>query len=162
MYLVKVVFFSIFNYFYYILFGIYLQENFKNEKRYRFFFQVHMHNFKIFVNITNMDLKEFLKNLTKYNKNYNFTIINNKSDVPPIINEIEPDISTNINENLDFLKSKYNTLISPDVKIREFNMFALNKKYDCFIIYIDGLVDSISINNFVLEPLMSEKHRFQP
>ena len=39
-----------------------------------------MHNFKIFVNITNMDLKEFLKNLTKYNKNYNFTIINNKSD----------------------------------------------------------------------------------
>ena len=119
-----------------------------------------MHNFKIFVNITNMDLKEFLKNLTKYNKNYNFTIINNKSDVPPTTNEIEPDISTNINENLAFLKSKYNTLISPDVKIREFNMFALNKKYQCFIIYIDGLVDSISINNFVLEPLMSEKHRY--
>lgn len=124
------------------------------------FFQVHMHNLKIFVNITNMDLKDFLKNLTKYNKNYNFTIINNKSDVPPTTNEIEPDISTNINENLDFLKSKYNTLISPDVKIREFNMFALNKKYKCFIIYIDGLVDSISINNFVLEPLMSEKHRY--
>lgn len=119
-----------------------------------------MHNFKIFVNITNMDLKEFLKNLTKYNKNYNFTIINNKSDVPPTTNEIKPDISTNINENLDFLKSKYNTLISPDIKIREFNMFALNKKYQCFIIYIDGLVDSISINNFVLEPLMSEKHRY--
>ena len=88
-----------------------------------------MHNFKIFVNITNMDLKEFLKNLTKYNKNYNFTIINNKSDVPPTTNEIEPDISTNINENLAFLKSKYNTLISPDVKIREFNMFAYNKNH---------------------------------
>ena len=107
-----------------------------------------------------MDLKEFLKNLTKYNKNYNFTIINDKFDNPPAPSEKEPNVFPNISENLDFLKSKYNTLISPDIKIREFNMFALNKNYKCFIIYIDGLVDSISINEFVLESLMSEKHRY--
>ena len=107
-----------------------------------------------------MDLKDFLKNLTKYNKNYNFTIINDKIDSPPSPSEKEPSVFTNINKNLEFLKSKYNTLISPDVKIREFNMFALNKNYKCFIIYIDGLVDSISINEFVLESLMSEKHRY--
>ena len=107
-----------------------------------------------------MDLKDFLKNLTKYNKNYNFTIINDKFDTPPVPNEEVPKVFTNINENLELLQSKYNTLISPDVKIREFNMFALNKNYKCFIIYIDGLVDSISINEFVLESLMSEKHRY--
>lgn len=107
-----------------------------------------------------MDLKDFLKNLTKYNKNYNFTIINDKFDTPPAPSEEEPNVFPNINENLEFLKSKYNTLISPDIKIREFNMFALNKNYKCFIIYIDGLVDSISINEFVLESLMSEKHRY--
>lgn len=106
-----------------------------------------------------MNLKNFFNNLTKYNKNYNFTIINDKFDNPPAPSQKEPNVFTNLNENLDFLKSKYNTLISPDVKIREFNMFALNQKYNCFIIYIDGLVDSMSINNFVLKPLMSEKHR---
>ena len=106
-----------------------------------------------------MDLKDFLKNLTKYNKNYNFTIINDKFDNPPAPSEEEPKVFTNINENLDFLKSKYNTLLSTDVKIREFKMLVLNKTYNCFIIYIDGLVDSISINEFVLESLMSEKHR---
>ena len=83
-----------------------------------------------------MDLKEFLKNLTKYNKNYNFTIINYKSDARPSTNEKEPDISRNINENLAFLKSKYNTLLNIDIKIREFKMFALNSTYKCFIIYI--------------------------
>ena len=119
-----------------------------------------MNNFFLFVNITNMDLKDFLKNLTKYNKNYNFTILNNKLDTVPAPITKEPSIFTSITENLDFLKSKYNTLLSTDVKIREFQLFALNKTYNCFIIYIDGLVDSLSINNFILEPLMSEKHRY--
>lgn len=119
-----------------------------------------MNIFRFFANITNMNLKSFFNNLIKYNKNYNFTLMNDKLDTPPSSNEPKPSIFTNVGENLDFLKSKYNTLISPDIKIREFNMFALNKNYKCFIIYIDGLVDSISINNFVLEPLMSEKHRY--
>ena len=107
-----------------------------------------------------MNIKNFFNNLTKYNKNYNFSIINDKLDTPIVQNEKEPNVFLNLNENLDFLKSKYNILINPDIKIREFNMFALNKNYKCFIIYIDGLVDSISINEFVLESLMSEKHRY--
>ena len=107
-----------------------------------------------------MNIKNFFKNLTKYNKNYNFSIINDKLDTPTMPREKEPNVFSNLNENLDFLKSKYNILINPDIKIREFNMFALNKNYKCFIIYIDGLVDSISINEFVLESLMSEKHRY--
>ena len=82
-----------------------------------------------------MDLKDFLKNLTKYNQNYSFTIINDKTDTPPPPNTENLDISTNIKENLECLKSKYNTLISPDVKIREFNMLALNQNYKCFIIW---------------------------
>jgi len=119
-----------------------------------------MNIFRFFANISTMNLKNFFNNLIKYNKNYNFSIMNNKFDTPPIQNQPQSKVFANINENLDFLKSKYNTLISPDIKIREFNMLALNKNYKCFIIYIDGLVDSISINNFVLEPLMSEKHRY--
>ena len=37
-------------------------------------------------------------------------------------------------------------------------MFAYDKNYKCFIIYIDGLVNSISINDFILKPLMLQKH----
>lgn len=56
--------------------------------------------------------------------------------------------------NLDFLKYKYNALISTDVIIREFSLLAQNIKYDAFIIYIDGMVDSTAINDFLLKPLM--------
>ena len=56
--------------------------------------------------------------------------------------------------NLDFLKYKYNTLISNDVITREFSLLAQNIKYNAFIIYIDGMVDSTAINDFLLKPLM--------
>ena len=107
-----------------------------------------------------MNIKNFFNNLTKYNKTYNFSIINNKSENTPLPDEQNQSVFSNINENLDFLKSKYNILINSDIKIREFNLFANNKSHKCFIIYIDGLVNSISINEFVLEPLMTGKLRF--
>jgi len=106
-----------------------------------------------------MNINNFLKNLTKYKKTYNFSILNDKFDNVPAPSEKEPNVFLNLNENLDFLKSKYNTLINSDIKIREFNMFAQNKNQKCFIIYIDGLVDTISINEFILEPLMLGKLR---
>ena len=55
---------------------------------------------------------------------------------------------------MDFLKSKYNALINSDVKIREFNMYVYNKNHRCFIIYIDGMVSSKEINDYVLKPLL--------
>ena len=83
-----------------------------------------------------MNIKNFFNNLTKYNKPYNFSIMNNKVDNTPAPSEKEPKVFSNINENLDFLKSKYNVLINSDIKIREFNMFANNKNHKCFIIYM--------------------------
>ena len=107
-----------------------------------------------------MDLKNFFNKLFEYNKTYNFSIMSNKNNTPPVLEDQQIKLFTNIKENLNFLKSKYNVLINSDIKIREFNLFAYNKNHKCFIIYIDGLVDSISINEFILEPLMSGKLRF--
>lgn len=56
--------------------------------------------------------------------------------------------------NLDFLKVKYNTLINSDIVIREFTLTARNRQYNAFLIYVDGMVDTKIINDFVLEPLM--------
>lgn len=112
-----------------------------------------------------MNLKCFFNKLIKYNKNnYDFSIINDNSK-PSSYSEITtPEtnykVFTNIKENLDFLKSKYNALICSDIIIREFNMFAYNKNYKCFIIFIDGLSDAISINDFIIKPLMMEKPKY--
>ena len=59
-----------------------------------------------------------------------------------------------LNVNLEFLKVKYNTLINSDIVVREFTLTARNRQYGAFLIYIDGMVDTKIINDFVLEPLM--------
>lgn len=69
--------------------------------------------------------------------------------------DVEPQkIFTEIDKNLDFLKYKYNALICNDVIIREFSLLAQNIEYKAFVIYIDGMVDSPVINEFILSPLM--------
>lgn len=106
-----------------------------------------------------MEIKNFFYNIFNYNSKdiYSFSILNDKENSKPQPQENVSNIFSNIDENLEYLKSKYNTLINSDIIIREFSMSANNKEYKSFIIYIDGLVDSISINDFILEPLMFRK-----
>lgn len=56
--------------------------------------------------------------------------------------------------NLDYIKFKYNSLINSDIILREFTLTARNKQYRSVLLYIDGLVDTTLINDFILEPLM--------
>ena len=119
-----------------------------------------MYIFLANVNIKNMNIRNLINNLFK--DSYNFSIINQKNDNGKIIDNNETKIYPNLNDNLEFLKSKYNTLINSDIKIREFETLAQNQTFKSFIIYFDGLVDSISINDFVLEPLMFPKHVKNP
>ncbi|OKZ64364.1 MAG: hypothetical protein BHW02_06795 [Clostridium sp. 28_12] len=124
-----------------------------------------MNIFSFFANITNMNFKDFFSNLFKFNNSdtYDFSIINEKESISNNENVKAPDMNykvfTEINKNLDFLKSKYNTMICADIIIREFNMFAYNENHKCFIIYIDGLADSDSNNDFILKPLMFGKNK---
>ena len=65
-----------------------------------------------------------------------------------------PNVFTNLNENLDYIKTKYNLLINSDIITREFILNARGKQYKAFLLYIDGMVDAQILNDFVLEPLM--------
>ena len=56
--------------------------------------------------------------------------------------------------NLEYVKTKYNTLINSDIVIRDFIINARGKQYKAFIVYIDGMINSENLNNFVLKPLM--------
>ena len=89
-----------------------------------------------------MNIKNFINNL--FEQNYNFSIINNKDDKIKPINNNHTSIYPEINKNLEFIQSKYNTLINSDIVIRKFETLAQNQLYKSFIIYIDGLVKSIS------------------
>ncbi len=56
--------------------------------------------------------------------------------------------------NLEYIKTKYNTLINSDIVTREFKIPIRNIEYSAFLLYIDGMVNNDSINDFILSPLL--------
>ncbi len=56
--------------------------------------------------------------------------------------------------NLEYINARFNSLINSDIKIKEFLIYVRNKQYKAFIIFIDGMSDNDSINDFILKPLM--------
>lgn len=110
-----------------------------------------------------MKLKDIINNTFAYSPKvlYHFSL-------PDNLNNYEKDTSKNqeniynepknvfkdLNTNLNFIKTKYNTLINSDIIIREFILNSQGNQYKSFLLYIDGMVDSKTLNDFVLEPLM--------
>ena len=91
-------------------------------------------------------------------KNYEFNLStndtqNNDNEITPL-EDLNQNIFPSIDVNLEYIKVKFNSLINSDIKIREFDLNARNKVYRAFIVYIDGMSNSRSINRFILHPLM--------
>ena len=104
-----------------------------------------------------MNFKQIMNNLFKYNpeKKYNFSLPSITTQYSNINDEKKKkQIYTNLSENLDYIKTKYNTLINSDIVLREFILNARGKQFKAFLIYIDGLCNSEQINDFILNPLM--------
>lgn len=107
-----------------------------------------------------MNIKDTIKNIFYYTpqNEYDFNLpdnqdtgnnLNYKDNLDTIKN-----VFPNLKSNLDFIKTKYNTLINSDIVIRDFTLNAHGKQYSAFLLYIDGMVDSEIMNDFVLKPLM--------
>lgn len=113
-----------------------------------------MKNYNIFTYFYN----KFIKYTPAQSNNFFLTSETNKDIEKLPINaakEQEPkDISNNYSDNLNFFKSKYNSLINSDVVIREFSIIANNTEFNAALIFIDGMVDTQVINSSVLKPLM--------
>ena len=104
-----------------------------------------------------MGIKNFLTNIFKYEPKepYDFSIINDKNEQVLEKDSLENNnIYNNLSVNLDYIKTRYNILINSDIILREFTLTARGKQYNAFILFIDGMVDSNIINDFVLESLM--------
>ena len=107
-------------------------------------------------------LKNEFKNLFKYiPKDDNFFSLP-ENETPGNSNKLEDidkyekikKIFPTLSVNLEYVKMKYNTLINSDIIIREFTINVRGKQYGAFLLYIDGMVDSKIMNDFILEPLM--------
>lgn len=116
-----------------------------------------------------MKINNFIKNIFTYTPpyNYEFSLPNSsltENSTSAQNSEIEAqkeseskeakNIFTSLSVNLDYIKTKYNILINSDVITREFTLNARGKQYKALLLYIDGMVDSELLNNFVLKPLM--------
>ena len=92
----------------------------------------------------------------QFNLSENSNIDNNSSDNDDknILLEDYKKIFSSLQVNLEFMQTIYNSLINSDIVLRNFTINARGKQYNAFIAYIDGMVDSQILNEFILEPLM--------
>ena len=111
-----------------------------------------------------MAIGTWLKNIFTYQANEDYSFLIDDSAVVSTENQTETaketTISTDITSNLNFMNVKFNQMINSDVTIRQFHIFIAGRKYRAFIIYIDGMVDSEMVNQYLLKPLMFQ-HKWQ-
>ncbi len=69
-------------------------------------------------------------------------------------NVLERKISKNIDENIELIKTAFNSEKNKDIIIREFK---IGSKLRAFISFLDGMADRTTINNFILKPLLVKK-----
>ncbi len=113
--------------------------------------------------------KEVFNNIFLYKEpqdTYEFSLpeSGNESNSNTNTKNISPDDEGNTKQNIykalsvniDYIRVKYNTLINSDIKLREFKLNIKGKEYNAMLLFIDGMIDSESINNFILRPLMSK------
>lgn len=109
-------------------------------------------------NVFNQFYNKFIKYTPAQSNDFFLCSETNKDiEKEPVVasRNVEPkDILSSYNENLDYMKYKYNSLINSDVVIREFSLIANNNEYRAFLIFIDGMVDTQVVNSAVLKPLM--------
>ncbi len=96
-------------------------------------------------------------------KKYEFDIPENVQNISDSIQKNNSNfiqytnVSNNLKRNLNYLKNVYHTEVCKDVIIRNFSLLAYNIEYKAFVIFIDGMVDAKSINDFTISPLMLRK-----
>ena len=74
--------------------------------------------------------------------NYHFNLSNSQNNtnnkiVP--LEDLNENVYPSIDVNLEYIKSKFNSSINSDIKIRQFDLIARNKMYKAFVFYEDKI-----------------------
>ena len=108
-----------------------------------------------------ISLKNLLTSIFLYKepaKTLNFNLPESKEQRSNLTQELNPNqsIFPSLAVNIDYIKIKYHTKRNSDIKTRKFKLNIKGKIYDSFLLFIDGMVNSESINNFILKPIMNK------
>ncbi len=106
-----------------------------------------------------MDIKNFISNTFSYlpERDYQFDILaKEETKEDNNINNIQKktNIFPSLSVNIEYIKTLYNTMINSDIVLREFTINARGKQYNAFLLYIDGMIDAINMDQFIISPLM--------
>ena len=95
-------------------------------------------------------VQEYEFNLTSDSEQNSQAQVDNLENPQKQIENIFPSLSV----NLEYMKTRYNLMINSDVVLREFTLNIRGKQYNAFLFYIEAMVDSVILDDFVLKPLM--------
>ena len=109
-----------------------------------------------------MNFKNLVSSLFTYKpeEKYDFVLLEDTNNIKSTENvDLKNSVETKtifptLSVNLEFVKSKYNSMINSDIVIREFIINARGKQYSAFLLYIDGMINTDIMNRFIIEPLM--------
>ena len=101
-------------------------------------------------------IKDVFNNIFKYHEKEKkeFIISSSSNDLPKEEKIDTTKVFPTLSVNIEYLKSKYNLLINSDIKTREFILPIKSKDFKACLLYIDGMVDGDTINEFILKPLL--------
>lgn len=68
------------------------------------------------------------------------------------------EIKKDIKSNIDLIKQEFNYPTNKDIVIRE---FMIDKSTKAFLVYLEGMVDRHTVNNFILGPILRESEKFK-
>ncbi len=80
-----------------------------------------------------------------------------KKKIPEYEEAGDRPIPKTIQENLDYIKHKFNVPDNKDLVIRE---FTIANKYKAFIAFLEGMADGSTINNSILKAVMENDFKF--
>ena len=76
----------------------------------------------------------------------------NNPAVSPLASKKKKNQHSTFDEQINFIKESFNVPTNKDIVIRE---FVIANKYKAFVVYIDGMADRTTINDFILRPLLN-------
>ena len=102
------------------------------------------------------NLKDLLTKIFLYKEPldiYDFSLPEklDKKTEPISLDAQDKKIYDSLSANIDYVKVKYNTLINSDIKLREFKLNIIDIEYNALLLFIDGMINSTSINDFILK-----------
>jgi len=66
-------------------------------------------------------------------------------------------LGSDYKSNLNLIRKEFNYPTNTDLVIRE---FLINDKTKAFLVYMEGMVDRLTVNNFILAPILRESQKF--